>query len=276
MALQSSLLVVAFLASVARALDEAAPAFAKHHQLFDAEPRDAPTPTVDFGLMPSCGVSHCVYPSTTTYPCPTTFPSPCPSGDGDNCSTVSLDCYCNLATPYQCAFHPCSWYNVMLLENWFNQTCPDTDPTVSYDFQVNSTRMFVPSCALDCIQTQTINYGCTSESKNCFCSHQSLYGCTARCSQNDNSTLADWLAATCQISSDDATETVQDDTAGASTFKEGGPMPPSPPQPLHWYEIMAIVVLSVSTLLYLVALMNTEFQIYLTKQAPRKNRRATE
>jgi hypothetical protein len=254
MALKSSLLIVTVLAmatNAARALEEATPTFAKHQ-------RDEPTPTVDFGSMPTCGVYYCVYPTTTEYPCPTTFPSPCPSGGGDNCSTVSLDCYCNLATPYQCAFHPCSWIDVMLLENWFNQTCPHVDPTVSYDFYVNSIRKFVPSCALDCIHTQTISYGCTSESKNCFCSHESLYGCTEGCSQKDNSTIADWLAATCQISGDKAAEVVQDDTAYDSSYKDGGPMPPSPPQPLHWYEIMPIAVFAVSTLVFLVGLVMTE------------------
>jgi hypothetical protein len=218
----------------------------------------SPTSTVDFSSMPTCGISNCVYPTTTQYPCATTYPSPCPSGGPNNCSTVSLDCYCNLATPYQCAFHPCSWTNVMLLEIWFNKTCPEVDPTVNYDYTIDSVRKYVPSCALSCLRAQTINYGCTSESLNCFCSHESLYGCTARCSAQDNSTLADWLAATCQLSSKEATDDVLEDTSGDSSAKVGGPTPPSPPKPLHWYEIMPIAVFATSAVIFLTVVISME------------------
>lgn len=212
-------------------------------QTFGIHARDSPTPTatfdstIDFASIPTCALKYCVYPgySASSLPC-STISAPCPTGTGspaNNCSTFEHSCYCNLAKPLECAFHPCGWEDVMLMENWFNKTCPDVDPSISYSFKVNSKDELVPSCAQKCIQEQALFYGCTSESKNCFCSHESLFGCTATCSKADNATLASWLAATCQITAADATEVVEDDETGNSEKKSGGPDPPHMPRPLQ-------------------------------------------
>ena len=237
-------------------------------QLYNVQPRDTPSPTVDFDSMPACGVSNCVYPTTTEYPCPTTYPSPCPPGSGKNCSTVSLDCYCKLSTPYECAFHPCPWSDVFLLENWYNKTC-DTDPGISYDSRVDGVRKFIPRCARDCLRTQTITYGCISESRNCFCSHRHLFGCTARCTRSDNSTVADWLAATCQISHEDAVKAVQRDRSGDSSQKAGGPEPPAPLRRLSWYEVLPIVVFALSTAIF-VGVVIVQSYVYTTQPRGRR------
>jgi hypothetical protein len=160
----------------------------------------------------------------------------------------------------------------MLLENWFNKTCPNTNPGVNYDYEVGSTHLFVPSCARDCLSSQMISYGCTSESRNCFCSHGYLFGCTALCSQSDNSTIADWLAATCQISNKAALETVANDVTGDSEAKSGGPNPPTPPPPLSWYEILAIVIFAVSTAVSLIYAAYKEWKKKVTETRTRPSK----
>ena len=214
-----------------------------------------PTPatTIDFASIPTCALTECIYPASSATPLPcSSFPAPCPSGIGTNCSTFDSSCYCNLAKPLECAFHPCPWIDVMLMENWFNKTCPNTNFSIRYSFEDNSGEVFVPSCARNCIHEQTIRYGCTSESRNCFCSHASLYGCTATCSKKENSTIASWFAATCQFSAESAMDTVTDDTLAEWSPKGGGPSPPRPPRPLQWYEKLGIIVFSVTAGLFLI------------------------
>lgn len=244
---------VGFLKQRNISVDHAASTSYQQQQTFGIHARNSPTPTmtvdstIDFASMPTCALSYCIYPghSASSLPC-STIPAPCPTGSGNNCSTFDHSCYCNLATPLECAFHPCPWEDVMLMENWFNKTCPEVDPSINYNFKVNSKDEFVPSCARQCIQDQVLFYGCTSESKNCFCSHQKLFGCTATCSEADNSTLASWLAATCQITAANAITVVEDDDPNQSEEKEGGPKPPHRPRPLHWYEKMSISVLAIT------------------------------
>ena len=141
------------------------------------------------------------------------------------------------------------------MENWFNQTCPEVDPSISYSFKANNSQnVFVPSCARYCIHDQVIRYGCTSESRNCFCSHLSLFGCTATCNKADNKTIASWLAATGQVTANVANNTVADDQLADSEAKAGGPSPPHRPPPLHWYEKLGISVFAITIgLLVLVA-----------------------
>ena len=220
----------------------------QHLQTWSIRPRDGPTSTIDLGSIPTCAFSECIYPasSATALPC-SSIPAPCPSGGGTTCSTFDQSCYCNLATPLECAFHPCPWADVIRMENWFNKTCPGVDPSINYSFDGNSGKLFVPSCARTCIHEQAINYGCTSESKNCFCSHGSLFGCTATCSTAENTTIASWLAATCQLTAKSATNTVADDQLDNSEAKSGGPSPPQKPKPLNWYEKLGVVVFCTTT-----------------------------
>ena len=230
----------------------------QHQQTFGIQARDIPTSTIDFASIPTCALTECIYPASSATPLPcSSIPAPCPSGVGTGCSTFDKSCYCNLATPLECAFHPCPWVDVMLMENWFNQTCPDVDPSISYSFHTNSAEVFVPSCAGNCIHEQVISYGCTSESKNCFCSHASLFGCTATCSKADNSTIASWFAATCQVTAEVATDTVSHDQLDDSEAKSGGPVPPQRPKPLSWYEKLGVAVFSITVgVLLIVAVLN--------------------
>ena len=220
----------------------------QHQRTYINHPRTAPASTIDFASIPTCALTECIYPASSATPLPcSSIPAPCPSGVGTNCSTFDQSCYCNLATPLECAFHPCPWVDVMRMENWFNQTCPDTDPSISYRFKANSADVFVPSCARNCIHEQVIRYGCASESKNCFCSHASLFGCTATCSTADNSTIAAWFAATCQVTAESAADTVADDEMRDSDPKGGGPSPPQRSKPLQWYEKLGVAVFSITT-----------------------------
>ena len=222
----------------------------QHQEPFNVQQRDIPQPTVNYESMPTCAMSNCVYPASTATPlaCESTS-IPCPTGGSGNCSTVSLSCYCNLRTPLDCAWG-CGWTDWMLAENWYGETCPNVKP-ISYDFVVNSTREHVPSCAADCLPAQVISQGCTSESVNCFCNYESLFGCTSTCTKAGNATIAHWLVAACGITYDTAMDYVEADTASDSTAKDGGPQPPTLMKPLHWYEIMPITVFSASVVAFL-------------------------
>ncbi len=125
----------------------------QHQQTLKIHPREAVTTTIDFASIPTCALTECIYPGSDATPIPcSSIPAPCPSGIGTNCSTFDQSCYCNIPTPLECAFHPCPWEDVMLMENWFNQTCPDIDPSISYSFKANNSQnVFVPSCARNCI-----------------------------------------------------------------------------------------------------------------------------
>lgn len=221
----------------------------QHQRTFRIHARNltTATSTIDFASIPTCALTKCVYPgdssSTTAITC-SKIPAPCPSGLGNNCSTFDHSCYCNLPKPLECAFHPCPWIDVMLMENWFNKTCPEVWPSIRDRFKVGSAEVFLPSCAKNCIHEQVMFYGCTSESINCFCSHDSLFGCTATCGKAEKSTIATWLAATCQILAQDAADRVEKDRLDDSEAKDGGPTPPHRRRPFRWYELLGIVVFS--------------------------------
>lgn len=233
----------------------------QHQQHISIHPRTALPSTVDFGSLPTCAFTECIYPATATTPIPcSSISTPCPSGVNTECWTFDRSCFCNLAKPLECAFHPCPWLDVILMENWFNKTCPETNPSITYSFQVDSAEIHVPSCARDCIHKQTIRYGCTSESKNCFCSHASLYGCTATCDQAENSTIASWFKETCQTTLESATNTVAGDNSGAWDPKGGGPSPPRRPRPLRWYEKFGIAVFSITAGLLCIFAMEREWR----------------
>lgn len=222
----------------------------QHHQTLVIYPREeALTITIDFASLPTCAANACVTQGSWATPLPcSTIPSPCPSSTSSDCLTFDQSCFCTLAAPLKCAFHPCSWSDWMLMENWFNKTCPKINPSIDYGFKTNSSEnLTVPKCAKNCIHQQVISYGCTSESLNCFCSHLSLFGCRATCNGAENSTIASWLAVTCQLSGDSAIDIVADDQLGNSEAKAGGPSPPQRPKPLDWYELLGIIVFSTTT-----------------------------
>jgi hypothetical protein len=144
-------------------------------QSFHIQRREASTPVFNFDGLASatCAFSNCVYPTVgTTYILPscTATPTPCPSVSAatsrGNCSKFSRDCSCQQPIPLFCAWHPCSWYQWFLAEDWFKTQCTDVQPI---DF--NS----APKCARKCLHEQSINYCCVGSTRNCFYSHGSLY-----------------------------------------------------------------------------------------------------
>ncbi len=107
-----------------------------------------------------------------------------------------------------------------------------------------------------------ISYGVTSESKNCFCSHRPLFGCTSTCNKAENTTIASWLAAACQVTAKVANNAVADDQLVDSEAKAGGPSPPHRAAPLRWYEKLGISVFGTTIGVLLVAAFVKEWLEY--------------
>jgi len=215
-------------------------------QSFHIQPRETSTAVVTFDALASatCAFSLCVYPTLATTeisPRCTAVPTPCPSvsaaAGGNNCSTFSRECYCQQPIPLYCAWS-CSWYQWFLAEDWFKTQCPDVQPI---DF--NS----APKCARKCLSEQSINYGCVGSTRNCFCSHGSVFNCEKQCSQAVQDSLASWYADQCQVSLSEAN--VELGVAGTRTnvtaalFKS--------PRKLHWYEIVPVAIASVSGAIFI-------------------------
>jgi hypothetical protein len=223
-------------------------------QSFHLQPRSDPTAVVNFDLLSSasatCAFSLCVYPTAgaaSVLPSCTAVPSPCPSAvaaaGGNNCSTFPLDCYCQQPTPLYCAWS-CSWYQWFLAEDWFKTQCPDIPPI---DF--NS----APKCARQCLWEQSISYGCVASTRNCFCSHGSLFDCEKQCKGTVAQSLVDWFKDQCLVSESEAeydTGVSSSKSAViASLFKS--------PYKLHWYEIVPITIASLSGAVFIgVIIMN--------------------
>ncbi|CZR69129.1 uncharacterized protein PAC_19029 [Phialocephala subalpina] len=213
---------------------------------FHIQPRDTSTAVVNFDALASatCAFSLCVYPNVgTAYvspPC-TAVATPCPSvsaaaAGGTNCSTFPLECYCQQPIPLYCAWS-CSWYQWFLAEDWFKTQCPNIPPI---DF--NS----APKCARKCLSEESINYGCVGSTRNCFCSHGSVFDCEKQCSQAVQNSLASWYADQCEVSLSEANKEIG--VAGsknvtATLFKL--------PEKLHWYEIVPVVTASISGAIFI-------------------------
>jgi hypothetical protein len=211
-------------------------------QSFRLQPRSTPTAVVDFDSLASvtCAFSECVYPSAGTVsvspPC-TTVPVPCPpavaAAGGHNCSTFPLECYCQQGTPLYCAW-PCSWYQWFLAEDWFKTQCPDVQPI---DF--NS----APKCARQCLSEQSINYGCVGSTRNCFCSHGSLFNCEKQCKGTAaiQQSIVNWFKDQCLVSESEAEYDI-----GVSGTKNVTASLFQSPHKLHWYEILPITIATLS------------------------------
>jgi hypothetical protein len=210
-------------------------------QSFHLQPRSTSTAVVDFDSLASvtCAFSQCAHPSAGTVsvspPCKA-IPTPCPAAtaDGDNCSTFPLECYCQQATPLYCAW-PCSWYQWFLAEDWFKTQCPDVKP-IDFDS--------APKCARQCL---SINFGCISSTRNCFCIQGSLFGCEKQCKGTValQQSLVDWYQDQCLVNESEAEYDIgvsATRNVTASLFKS--------PHPLHWYEITAVTLASLSAVIF--------------------------
>jgi hypothetical protein len=224
---------------------------------------------VPFGSIPSCAAQNCAKNnsvplacSTITTACrllsaPTAKPRaepPTSSGSlaEDRCITFSRSCYCNLASPLQCAWEPCKanstdWADWLKVEDWFNIVCPTASPV---PFKDRNDKPLLPDCASRCLIDNTFNYGCITGQRNCFCSQRTVFQCAAECNAKDNATVVAWYASVCAVSPEAATSAL-----GAP--KVGDPVIPlvAPWTGFEWYEylVLAVLGLVVSTgILYLV------------------------
>lgn len=197
---------------------------------FEVKKRADPTPTVDLLSMPSCAQGNCISDTTVQNCSPIPVSCPTSASGAENCVTYSLRCYCNAPTPLRCAFK-CSWWNWQLAEDWFTGICPSVKPI---DFTG------LPSCARDCVADSTFDYGCITATQNCFCSYGSLFGCDLNCKQHDVDKMVSWFMGRCQLPAASATAALNN--SAIETARNDGPSPSIKGRPLHWYEIMAIVI----------------------------------
>lgn len=159
----------------------------------------------------------------------------CEDGDPDsNCQTYTRECFCSQSSPLICAWS-CDWRGWMYVEDWFSQTCPEV-PQV--DFSP------LPSCARSCVESNSLNYGCIAQSRNCFCLEGNLFNCTDHCKkQSEIESIAHWFSDLCSSSLD----SVFKDNGSflynitLSGHKQAIVIPPPTPNHLKWYEILVIV-----------------------------------
>jgi hypothetical protein len=162
---------------------------------------------------------------------------PCKDGSDIDCQSYSHDCFCNQPSPLRCAWS-CDWRGWMGVEDWFSRTCPEVPPV---DFSP------LPSCARNCIESNSLKYGCISQSRNCFCLEGNLFNCTDSCgSKSEVQDIADWYSGLCSLSNDTSFNTVYSGngtfqfTAAQSGHKQAIVIEPPVPNKLQWYEILVI------------------------------------
>jgi hypothetical protein len=100
----------------------------------------------------------------------------------------------------------------------------------------------------------SFDYGCITHTKNCFCTHGSLYGCDMKCTAAGDGgaggKVASWYAGQCDVS----IETANAALGGAEASSKAPEWKRIRGRKLHWYEIMAISVCA-ATLVTLVAVL---------------------
>jgi len=157
------------------------------------------------------------------------------------------DCYCNLKTGLHCAWS-CSWTSWWETENWFAKVCLES-PALKLDFSS------LPSCARQCLDDAIFEYGCLTQSSNCFCARGDLFKCHEKsCSAGDWIAIENWLRDTCSLDAAKArmaleqgtftigAATSASETAATETRVLGPPSLP-PRQPPTWDEIFMFVIL---------------------------------
>jgi hypothetical protein len=209
---------------------------------------------VDPVTQPECLFSNCWHwNSPPPEICPLVS-GPCPNNSqasdngGSKCGhwQYEKDCYCNLKAGLSCAWS-CSWTNWWLTEDWFARVCPDS-PALKLDFSG------LPKCARECLDDASFNYGCLTQTSNCFCSHGDLFGCQDHCHTDQEwRQISQWLQGACGIGAAKANSALQQgyfylsSEPAVSVVREKGPPPPVSKKPLTWGEkfILAVVSLTV-------------------------------
>lgn len=168
---------------------------------------------VDPVTIPACFANVCWWHS---YPPPEICPlvdGPCANNSdatdngGDKCGMkqYTRDCYCSLKTGLYCAWS-CSWESWWDTEDWFAELCPDS-PALKLDFSG------LPDCARNCLDDASFEYGCLTQTSNCFCSNGDLFGCHDKCgSSNEWRQIENWLQDACDISPTAANEALKSGT----------------------------------------------------------------
>ncbi|KIX02056.1 uncharacterized protein Z518_07995 [Rhinocladiella mackenziei CBS 650.93] len=213
---------------------------------------------VDPVTMPSCYYNTCwQYNGPPPRICPL-IDGPCANNSeasdngGDQCGMkqYTRECYCNLQTGLSCAWS-CNWESWWDTEDWFAKLCPDS-PALKLDFSS------LPNCARRCLDDAIFEYGCLTQSSNCFCTHGTLFGCHDKCTSDEEwERIAEWLQDACSLDADQArlaleegafTLTVEPGAieATGSQTRDFGPPPPVPAKPLSWDEYFIIVILALT------------------------------
>ncbi|KAM7191961.1 hypothetical protein V8F20_009085 [Naviculisporaceae sp. PSN 640] len=154
------------------------------------------------------------------------------------------DCYCNLKTPISCAWR-CNWEGWWETEDWFANVCGPSAPAAK---QVDWSSL--PSCARQCLDDSTFQYGCLTQTSNCVCTKGDLFDCHKKCGdQAEWDAIAAWLRDTCAISQAAASEALKtgqfalyedgSGNAGADGDRESPPPLPGR-EPLRWDEIFVL------------------------------------
>ncbi|KAH7411538.1 hypothetical protein DE146DRAFT_771008 [Phaeosphaeria sp. MPI-PUGE-AT-0046c] len=223
--------------------------------------RETSTPGfVDPVTVPACFFNTCWhYSSPPPEICPLVN-GPCLNNSdatdngGTKCGMklYTRDCYCNLKTGLHCAWS-CSWTSWWDTEDWYAKLCPQS-PALRLDFSG------LPKCARQCLDDAIFEYGCLTQSSNCFCARGNLFKCHENsCSAGDWKKIEDWLQYACDLDATKAklaveqgTFTIGDETgAGAATAtatRVSGPPSRKPQQPPTWDEIFIFVILALTIL----------------------------
>lgn len=205
---------------------------------------------VDPVTIPACVFNTCwEYNAPPPAICPL-VDGPCPNNSqasdngGDECGMkqYSRECYCNLKTGLSCAWS-CTWDSWWDAEDWFAKLCPNS-PALKLDFSG------LPKCARGCLDDAIFEYGCLTQSSNCFCTHGDLFECQNKCTKDSEwSQMVIWLQNACDITADNAKLALEQgyfyvqETSEASS-KDVHPPSPPPRKPLAWDEIFIMVVLA--------------------------------
>ncbi|KAK4228530.1 hypothetical protein QBC38DRAFT_345929, partial [Podospora fimiseda] len=111
------------------------------------------------------------------------------------------DCYCNLKTGLSCVWS-CSWEIWWKTEDWLQQTCPPNSPATN---PLNFSPL--PPCAKNCLDDSLFQYGCLTQTSNCFCSRGDLFDCHKKCHKEKKwRQIQEWLQDVCDINEAAAVE----------------------------------------------------------------------
>ncbi|RYP12165.1 hypothetical protein DL765_007464 [Monosporascus sp. GIB2] len=128
-----------------------------------------------------------------------------PDGRGPKCGMKQYrrECYCNLKAGLSCAWW-CNWKLWWETEDWFAKVCPESPATKPVDFSG------LPSCARHCLDDALFQYGCLTQTSNCFCSRGDIFDCHKKCGDEEEwQQIANWLQQVCPITPSEAKQALK-------------------------------------------------------------------